>query len=138
MSKRPHLAEDFGAEALNNSNKGGEQGGSETSQKKRKRSTDKVELSLQSLIPPQGKQLEESSKRKDRSRSSNEEKLDQLEVDWDAVIERAMSHPHEARECYFKQARSMSDMSIDSTEPGSNRLLLFSCGSLTALSNVHR
>eukprot|EP00986_Skeletonema_menzelii_P007070 scaffold2725_cov137-Skeletonema_menzelii.AAC.3 len=73
-------------------------------------------MSLRSLIPPRGNQhaLKESENRGCGSQSINDE-FD-LVVEWDAVIERARSHPHEASECYLNNY-----MPTDSTESGSHR-----------------
>lgn len=129
MSKPPHLAAKNTVEAnpissapssTNNERCGQDPySDSESGQRKRKRSAGiRVELSLQSLIPPQGKQLVSS---KGCGSQSNEDEIEKLEVDWDAVVERAMSHPHEAREFYFKQARPMREMTTDCIELGSSR-----------------
>eukprot|EP00984_Skeletonema_dohrnii_P036768 scaffold38108_cov155-Skeletonema_dohrnii-CCMP3373.AAC.2 len=136
MSKRSNLANKFTAEAKPSTtcpvsstnsealNKTSYQGDSETSLKKRKLSSKLAKMSLQSLIPPQGKlqasqASQESESKSCGSQSANEDKFDQSEskVDWDAVIERATSHPHEAKVCYSNQARLMIGLSTDSTEP---------------------
>ena len=133
MSKRPNLANKSTAEAKPSttcpvSSTNSEvlnttccQSDSETSLKKRKLSSKLAKMSLQSLIPPQGKlqASQESESKGCSSQSENEDEFDQSEskVDWDAVIERMTSHPHEAIESYSKQARLMNGLSTDSTEP---------------------
>jgi hypothetical protein len=126
MSEHPNLADKITAEANPSSShkgcKGGPYSDSESGQRKRKSSADRVELSLQSLIPPQGKQLvSQESESKGCGSQSNDEVDTDRKVDWDAVVKRAMSHPHEARECYFKHGRPISETATDSIALGSSR-----------------
>ena len=82
-----------------------DRGNPEVSRSKRKYSDITACLSLQSLIPPQGRlsqaqaKAQESKSKGGGSRPDNEE-----DVNWDAVIARCKSHPHEARESYFKRS----------------------------------
>ena len=112
MSKRAPLEGDVTEEGKSREaldNKEEEDRGPEVSRSKRKYSDITACLSLQSLIPPQGRLSQAQAKAQAKaqevkskgggSRPDNEE-----DVNWDAVIARCKSHPHEARESYFKRS----------------------------------
>jgi hypothetical protein len=98
-----HPVQSSSSDALDNKEEE-DRGNPEVSRSKRKYSDITACLSLQSLIPPQGRlsqaqaKVQASKSKGGGSRPDNEE-----DVNWDAVIARCNSHPHEARESYFKR-----------------------------------
>ena len=76
----------------------------EVSRSKRKYCDITACLSLQSLIPPQGRLSQAQAKvQASKSKGGGRRPDNEEDVNWDAVIARCNSHPHEARESYFKR-----------------------------------